>query len=82
VLLLAFLAAGPLAARGALRGGLAELRLLALVLLAAGFIGAMAMVHLEERYIIGVLPALLFAALATLPRLRRSPSPSDAECRS
>ena len=71
LLLLAFLAAAPLAARGALRGDIAELRLLALVALALGFVGAMAMVHLEERYIIGVLSAMLFAALATLPRLRR-----------
>ena len=61
-----FLAAAPMACRRALSGDGPAARCLALVMIAAGFIGAVSVVHLEERYIFGVMPALLFAALPVL----------------
>ena len=71
VLVAGFLATPVLTAAAALKGeGGAALRL-ALFVVAAGFIGVYALVYLEERYIIGVLPALLLAALTALPELGR-----------
>lgn len=71
VLLLGFLAAGPGAVPAMIGGDRTAGMRVALVVLAAGFIVATAMIHLEERYIIGVFPALFLASLATLPDLGR-----------
>lgn len=78
MLVAGFLAAAPMACRRALSGDGAAAFRLALVVITAGFIGAVALIHLEERYIFGMMPALLFAALPTLSELARRGSAGGA----
>ncbi len=71
LLLLGALVALPLHLMPAARGDRDAALLVAMVIVAAGFIGVTAMIHLEERYIIGIYPALYIAAIPTLmTRLR------------
>ncbi len=71
-LLLGFLAGMPASIRPMIQGNTDAGLRVTLAVLALGFIVVTAMVHLEERYIIGIFPALFFVSLVTLKESYRN----------